>query len=316
MSSLLIVRNIYAEGLNTITGLAYGFPAITNFLGLAHALERQLKPDFDIKLNGCAIVCHDHQTHIYQPKGWGDYVFAQTRNPLVRNKKTGEFTTAPFVQEGKMNLRVSLLIECEGFIGNFAAFEQQAMQCCSRLRLAGGRIVTIQQLKLVNLPEQTAQIETFVRSQMRRLLPGFVLLDRSDLLAEHWNALKATQPNTELLDAWLDFFALKYQAEVLETPKDKVNWKQVPKPASGWLVPMATGYRAISPLYPAGQVANTRDPTIPFCFTESVYSIGEWRSAHRIKDLHEIIWRYDISDGWYLAKTQADTELEPEEFDF
>jgi hypothetical protein len=53
----------------------------------------------------------------------------------------------------------------------------------------------------------------------------------------------------------------------------------------GYLVPLMCGYQRISRLYEAGEVANVRDTTTPFAFTEAVYGVGEWRGLHRIADL-------------------------------
>lgn len=40
-------------------------------------------------------------------------------------------------------------------------------------------------------------------------MPGYALYDRSEWLAEHHQQ----HPDISLLDAWLDFAAIKYQAE-------------------------------------------------------------------------------------------------------
>jgi CRISPR-associated protein Csy2 len=84
----------------------------------------------------------------------------------------------------------------------------------------------------------------------------------------------------------------------------------VDKPASGWLVPITTGFKAISPLYEPGEVANTRDPSVPFRFVESVYSVGQWLSPHRIRDINSIFWRYHQQDDWYLCKNSYQPETE------
>ncbi|WP_337237845.1 type I-F CRISPR-associated protein Csy2, partial [Proteus faecis] len=57
--------------------------------------------------------------------------------------------------------------------------------------------------------------------------------------------------------------------------KRKANWEDQPKPNSGYLVPISTGYCAISECYAPGQVANVRDTSIPATFAEVAYSVGE-----------------------------------------
>jgi CRISPR-associated protein Csy2 len=209
----------------------------------------------------------------------------------------------------------------------------------------------------------------------RKLLPGFVLMDRAGYLQEHYEALCQINPDTELLNAWMDFSALKkiarpksdliskYLLALSEThpedaqitelqsewqqhlkapylrdsipsvliqyfsnleqsksnknllqqwqdyfaPNEKsdADWESIPKPKPGYLVPIMTGYKAISPVYPAGEVKNTRDTETPVCFVESVHSVGEWKGVHRVKDFEDLnacLWHYHQEEHWYLCK--------------
>lgn len=326
MSSLIILRQVQVENANAIAGFTYGFPGITHFLGYTHALSRKLQTSHGLTLEGCGVICHQYQVQCYQPSGRGDYVFAQSLNPLT---KEGE--TSPIIEEGRMHLTVSLLLECNGLIANgevgIAELKQHLEQLCPNMRLAGGTINNIRQIEIVSIPEVPEEMARFSRRQLRRLLPGFALLDRTYLMAEHFDFLQAENHESELIDAWLDFAALKAKAEaILEEGEElsdtaKANWRYLPKPAGGWLVPITTGYRAISPLYPAGEVANSRDGQTPFSFAESVYGIGEWCSPHRLQSIEQLFWRfhYQEQDGWYLCKNNSqltnDTEDQYEEFD-
>ncbi|EQD77973.1 CRISPR-associated Csy2 family protein [mine drainage metagenome] len=58
----------------------------------------------------------------------------------------------------------------------------------------------------------------------------------------------------------------------------------------GWLVPLPIGYAALSSLYPAGEVENARDDSTPFRFVESLYSLGQWVSPHRLENLQQLLW--------------------------
>jgi len=277
-------------------------------------LSRKLAPRFGIELNGCAVVCHQHQVQAYQPDGWGDYIFALTRNPLTK-----EGNTAPIVEEGRMHLTVSLIVECSGMLAaaDVARFEAEVTGLIQQQRLAGGQVVALHKVSVFADDDNTR----LSRKLMRKVLPGFVLADRSLLLKQHYVQQKMTKPDTTMLDAWLDFAALKYQAmpagqEAETAENNKVLWQYQPKPASGYLVPITTGYKAISPLYQPGTVANSRDPQSPFCFVESAYGVGQWLSPHRIDNLADVVWRYQHSDGWYLCATngqQTNPQLHPEQ---
>ncbi|MGV7961791.1 type I-F CRISPR-associated protein Csy2 [Photorhabdus tasmaniensis] len=304
MSYLIVLRHIKVENANAIAGLTYGFPAITHFLGFTHALSRKLQQSRDLRLENCGVICHNHQLHAYQSDPIRDKVFALTRNPLTKEAKT-----AAFNEEGRMHMTVSLLIECIGEIENgdegSRNLEKYLWEICQTQRLAGGTITEIAKVDVIAFPQQGQE----TRKLMRRLLPGFVLLDRSELLANHYDALKQSNPQAEMIDAWLDFSVIKMRAIPVQEDKqpevgDPAHWKYVPKPASGYLVPLMTGYQAISPLYPAGKVEKTRDPNTPFCFVEAIYGVGEWRSPHRINDIRQLLWCHHYQEGIYRCCNQ------------
>ncbi|WGY44907.1 type I-F CRISPR-associated protein Csy2 [Vibrio sp. ABG19] len=302
MKHYLLLKKIEVQNANAIAGLTYGFPAITNFLGFAHALSRKLAPKLSVTLGGVAVVSHKNAVHARQPSGWGDYVFALTRNPL-----TQQGNTAPINEEGRMSLQVSLLIELEGIAAGDSQTAQQLMTELRRLvpamRLAGGQIVQVQAYDLLTSEQQQTQA-------LRRLMPGFVLIDRRNYLAEHFAALQQTQPEATLMDAWCDFATLSYKATPLDgeevseegESKIKANWEYQPKPNAGYLVPIASGYCAISECYSAGEVANVRDTTVPVAFAETAYTVGEWLSVHRLENIQRGIWHYHHDYPWYLAQ--------------
>ena len=311
--SLFILKNMHIEGANAIAGFTYGFPAITQFLGFAHALSRKVEPQHGISFDGCAVMCHQHQVHAYRGSDWDDYGFALTRNPLAKDGKT-----APIVEEGKMNLCVSLLIECKGFSGGNSEQEQRISDAIKTLalsqRCAGGRITHIEACQFKPMPNE----ESDCRKLLRPLLPGFILCDRSDYLQQH------NESNDQnMIMNWLDFSALRYRYETLTESNnpdvEQGQWKRVNKPQSGYLVPLMIGYKQISEVFAAGEVANVRDNTTPFAFTEAVYSVGEWiGSPSRVESINQILWRYQYSSPYYLCRAQQSIHSieSNEDFDF
>ena len=311
--SLFILKNMHIEGANAIAGFTYGFPAITQFLGFAHALSRKVEPQHEISFDGCAVMCHQHQVHAYRGSDWDDYGFSLTRNPLAKDGKT-----APIVEEGKMNLCVSLLIECKGFSGGNSDQEQLISDAIKTLvlsqRCAGGRITDIETCQFKPMPNDASDC----RKLLRPLLPGFILCDRSDYLQQH------NESNDQnMIMSWLDFSALRYRYETLTESNnpdvEQGQWKRVNKPQSGYLVPLMIGYKQISEVFAAGEVANVRDKTTPFAFTEAVYSVGEWiGSPSRVESINQILWRYQYSSPYYLCRAQQSIHSieSNEDFDF
>ena len=114
----------------------------------------------------------------------------------------------------------------------------------------------------------------------------------------------------------MDFSALKYKSHP-QLAKDQTEpdantpaeWKYVPKPKPGYLVPLMTGYKAISEVYQAGGVESTRDNITPARFVEAVHSVGEWKGAHSIKKLTDVIWRYQHDGQWYLCRQNSSESL-------
>lgn len=309
MSTLILLPRLRVENANTVAGLTWGFPAITHFLGYMHALSRKLTLSHGLTLDGCAVICHEHQVHAYS--SGRDYQFALTRNPLTREAKT-----AAFNEEGRMHLTVSLLLECHGEIMNGeqgrTELATHLQTLCQTRKLAGGSIVSLHDVKVMDYP----QTDRDTRRLLFRLLPGYALLDRSPWLAEHQQALEQQSTEATTLDAWLDFSALKMaplapDENATLQPGDPAPWGYLPKPQPGYLVPLMTGYQRISALFSPGMVASARDSETPFAYAEAVYGVGEWRGLHRVKSISDLFWRYRTTEtGYYCCGALPDEEAQ------
>lgn len=332
MSQYLVLSHIDIQNANSIAGLTWGFPALTSFLGFTHALNRKLSSayegEFNFELAGCAVISHDINNKVYQPKKYADFEFLQSKNPPVLAKHKN--ASPPIIEEGKMNLSVSLVIELNQVqplsTEDIKAIEKVVLGTCLRMRLAGGTILNIKRAKLLSASTQLQHID-MLRKVKRLTLPGFVLLDRSDYLQNHYRSLlsahlanKSSTAEPQLLDAWLEFAAFKSMAipqfENQQTIADEntpATWERISKPNSGYLVPLMTGYKAISELYAAGEVLNTRDEITPSCFVEAIHSIGEWSGVHNIKNLQHTIWRYKHDEQWYLCQQDHDSIIDVED---
>lgn len=379
MSQYILLNNIRVQNANAVAGFTWGFPAITHFLGFTHSLTRKLiGSDYrDIAFTGCAVISHKTHAHTY---GRYEKQFTQSRNPPYL-KSHDKKSTPPVIEEGKMNMTVSLLINYDGYLGqnSYDSFKEWLLKQCLLQRLAGGSILDIETIEIYNLIANEQDSIMKLRVLKRKLLPGFILMDRADYLEEHYQTLNAKNDQVELLDAWFDFITLKQKArpksnlvtqyierktdnelielwqnhledpyevdnipkpikeyfskleksesmaeitkKILEQwqrycePNDKTDadWEYVPKPKRGFLVPIMTGYKAISKVYRNNEVENTRDNETDVCFVESVHSIGEWLSVHRINNseaLSQSIWRYKpYEENWYLC-TQSISQQE------
>ena len=286
---LLILPHIKIHNANALSSpFTIGFPAMTAWLGFTHALERKLNQAgwSDLVLQSAAVVSHqcDVQTH----KGDGDFVYSiiGTGNPLDKDG-----SRSAFIEEARCHLDVSLIIE---YKGNEVQTEQQGFierlqQIIASMKVAGGDVLSLQKpfIKLVN--ENDEQETTRLMCQ---LMPGYVLIERRDLMVE------AMQQGADALDALLSYLTVNHSCEQLEN--ETVVWQSQRK-AAGWIVPIATGFQGISPL---GQAKNQRDSSVPHRFAESVVTLGEFVMAHKIKHLDDMLWQYapDLENDLYLCQ--------------
>lgn len=305
-AALLVLPRLRVQNANAISSsMTWGFPSITAFTGLMTALERRLGAKAGITFNSVGVICHGFEAQVTQ----GGYTrsFHLTRNPVLQDG-----STAAIVEEGRVHLDITLVFEVKlaQHYGDDAARAELAAEIgdmVAGMRIAGGSVMpplSVGPSPRRGLPQFTLlgdkaedRAKTFKRLS-RRWLPGFALVLRDDVLQTRFEQLRETTPTTTLLDAWLDLSRINHRAT--QGDDGTVTW-QIDK-REGWLVPIPVGYAALTPTpHPAGAVAGARNPKVSFQFVESVYSIGQWISPHRLDNIQELMWRptYDAALGLY-----------------
>jgi CRISPR-associated protein Csy2 len=314
--------------------LTWGFPPPSAFTGFAHALQRRLNSQgLDLRFGSVGIACHQFEPQTFQPPGRYTQVFNLTRNPLDKDGNT-----QAIVEEGRTHMEVSLLItvsgdDCPLNEAQCKALAAKVLHQAEGMRLAGGSILHNPRrgkhpAQWIDWPTNR-EGQTSAFAQLRRhLAPGFVLVSRAQLLADHVSALQKERADSTALDALLDLCALHYTPPTLTTADAEIDTGEgdesadvqavnLPTVASkdwtvsrrkpGWLVPLPVGYAAISQLYAPGEVKNARDNDTAFRFVESVLSLGEWVGPHRIKNLHDLLWRHHAQPeaGLYVTHNGA-----------
>lgn len=306
-SGLLILPHLRIQNANAISSpLTHGFPSMTAFLGLMWALERKLGGRHPITFDAIGVICHDHDEQTTE--GGYTKAFRLTRNPVGKDG-----STAGIVEEGRIHLDITLTLAVSGGFTEQDEAERQAIandiaNVVAGMRVAGGSIIPSQQSRGQTLPRLMILAEDPVdaakqfRQWRRRWLPGFALVCRNDLLQQRIVDFRASNPSATALDAWLDLSRFNWKSmpvEPSDETKAKVEWKH--DRSEGWIVPIPVGYGALSDPYPAGEVQNARDQDTEFRFVESLYSIGQWISPHRLNDVRQLLWyaHSDVSNGLY-----------------
>ncbi|NEX23060.1 type I-F CRISPR-associated protein Csy2 [Thiorhodococcus mannitoliphagus] len=307
--AVLVLPHIRVQSANAISSpMTWGFPAITAFTGLMTALERRLGRDSGLALYGIGVICHGFEAQITH-EGY-TRAFRLTRNPLRHDG-----STAAIVEEGRAHLDLTLVFDArltDDFRGDAerVALADRVADELAGMRLAGGSVMpglpiparrpTRPVLELVpddgQSDEQHKAYGDWFRRLARRWLPGFALVSRDDLLQARLAELREDDPAATALDAWLDLS--RWNARAVERPTEhgshqppRVEW--VNDPRAGWIVPIPVGFAALSDLQPPGSVKGARDMSTPFRFVETVWSMGQWVSPHRLKGLDDLIWVTD-----------------------
>lgn len=287
----LLIPHIRVHNANALSSpFTIGFPAMTAWLGAVHALVRKLKAEgyASLSFKGVAVVSHMADLQTYQ--GPGDYVqsIVGTANPLDKDG-----SRAAFIEEARIRLDVSLLIEYDGLTRD----EEETLSGSvshhlhGGMKMAGGDIFGFGKLETFKIEEGDDRALGKIR---RKLMPGYVIVERRELMKE------AMENGADAVDALLEYLSVHHSCEVND---DGVHWTGRRK-APGWIVPIAVGFQGISEL---GKAKNQRDPDTPHRFAESVVTLGEFKMPYKVTSLDEMLWRYHVDKDHALYLCQQMT---------
>lgn len=323
-NALLVLPRLRVQNANTISSpLTWGFPAITAFTGLMTALERRLGPQAGLALHGVGVICHGFEPQV--TNGKYEREFSLKKPCIVKQKEVEKYlkdgTPPSIVEEGQAHLDITLVFDVELDLSQSGEAERTQLaahiaELVAGMRVAGGSVMpplpgtfrNPPRPLLASLPDNVDERAKQFSRLGRRWLPGFALVSRDDLLQTRRLELQATQPGATLLDAWLDLSRINHCATRSHTtdektgePLETIEW--VTDARAGWIVPIPVGFAPLTALHPPGTVAGARDANVPFQFVESVYSMGQWISPHRLTDVEQLLWRpsHDPATGLYCC---------------
>ncbi|MBL1422432.1 MAG: type I-F CRISPR-associated protein Csy2 [Alphaproteobacteria bacterium] len=300
IKKLLIIPHLKVHNANALSSpFTIGFPAMTAWLGAVHALQRKLNEQgIAVKFIGTGVVCHDMDLQTY--KGDNDFVHSivGTGNPL---DKTG--ARSAFIEEARCHLDVSLVIEFD----NITLDERDALLQAvnhllhAKMKIAGGDIKSFEPPLCLNSKEGDS---ADLHKVQRKLMPGYVLIERRELMID------AMEQGLDGLDALIDYLAIHHQCAVDKSENnnnnDNVTWRSKRRTFNnksvGWVVPIATGFHGISEV---AQAKNQRDVDTPHRFAESMVTLGEFKMAHRIHSIDDMLWHYRHDGDLYLCQQQS-----------
>jgi len=289
---ILIIPHILVHNANALSSpFTIGFPAMTAWLGATHALQRKLNSDgFEaLKFNATAVLSHKADLQVH--RGVGDYVnsIIGTSNPVDKDGKR-----PAFIEEARIHLEVSLVIEFSDLHKRDEErfLERVSHHLQSRMKMAGGDIFGFRKPTVERFDDES---EDDIKRIRGKLMPSYAIVERRDLM------LEAMSSGLDAMDALLEYVTINHASE--QDEEGKVLWTSKRKSA-GWIVPIATGFQAVSEL---GKAKNQRDADKPHCFAESVVTLGEFKMVYKIESLDEILWHYSVDreHGLYLCEQNS-----------
>ena len=300
MKKYLLLPHLEIHNANAISSnYIIGFPAMTAWLGSVHALERKIRLSAgfaDISFYGAGVVVHNYQMHTYRLKGNINNSLSITANPL--KKKGKDFERPPIIPEGRIDMDVSILVDVTGIDATREdELKNVVLQLIPTMRWAGGEMTNFfdkAEIEIYTLDDDSPQQ---YRKLVSKLMPGYAILERRDLLLNCSD--NETCNKCDAMDSLLDLVQVHEVAE-LDESKKVIGWNKRRKKA-GWLIPLAVGYKAISPV---DRVLNQRDMSYEHQFVESVVTLGEFKPLYRIKNIDDLIWQYQCDNNLYVCVNQ------------
>lgn len=286
----LLIPHIRIHNANALSSpFTIGFPAMTSWLGGVHALQRKLNEQgFSTRFDGVGIISHQFDLQTYKGPGDYEYSIIGTANPVDKDG-----ARPAFIEEARCHLEISLVIQYSGIekLAESDVIETISKCLGGNMKLAGGDILDFE-------PPQF--FKSFDRLRTH-LMPGYALIERRELMID------AMQNGQDALDALLEYLAIHHHCEQQEQNGDShINWSSQRRATAedgrrGWIVPIATGFHAISEL---GLAKNQRDSETSHRFAEVVVTLGEFKMAYKFQQLDELLWhyRYDADNNLYLCQ--------------
>lgn len=292
MTAYLLISKAEIHNANAMSStLTIGVPAMTAWLGAAHALERSITAQNGlqaVRIPKIAVSYHQTDLQVYRGRRNLENFVISTSNPLKANSDRPSFIPTP-----RIHLTVSLLMEVEGInIDTEDIFKHAVKKQVLRMKFAGGDLLKFDAIRILYTDEEDERSE---RNVIVALMPGSVIIERRDLL------LGDEESNEDNLDSLLQYLAIQNEAKLDDDGK-VLEWEQHKK-APGWLVPIAVGFKGLSPL---GKVKNQRNSKMPHRFVEPVVTLGEFKMPYRFTDIDEMMWHYEYEEEQqlYLCKNQ------------
>lgn len=282
----LILGPFSADAIDALQyDLILGLPSPTAVAGIGYNICLQLARKFNEEVvhAGTAVIVHDHS----MTRGHERYV-----NSVYFENKSDARKPAASEDRFIARAKISLVISFEENYIDFLDMTKAAVVIAKGLSFSSSKLFPLAtDEKLVRYAEN----DEVLKEYLKKSVPGFILTDRSELVAEELQLLKDISDKADVMDAFLnileftnkEFFEVKGENTKIKkkptaksTKKAKILKTETSRKYPGWLVPIFVGYQGLEP-------PTLRENTRMFgetlhTYAESLYSIGEYKSLYRL----------------------------------
>lgn len=292
----LLLPEIEIQNANALSSLCtIGFPAMTAWMGAVHALERKVRLTEslrEVRFISLGVISHESRLQVYKNPGDYHYSIAISSNPL-RKKGGNTFERPPFIEDPRIHLKVSLLIECRGVSGdNKNDLFETVGDLLPLLKMAGGDVLTCKPPAVYFASEDKPEEQKKI---LHRLMPGFAVIERRHLLEQAKNG------EGDTLDTLLSFLMIHHEAKI--NKENEVRAWTSKRREAGWLIPLVVGFQGLTRL---GKVKAQRNPNVLHRFAEPVITLGEFKMPYRFASVEDLMWHYEYDEdkNLYICKNE------------
>lgn len=292
----LLLPEIQIQNANALSSLCtIGFPAMTAWMGAVHALERKVRLTEslrEVRFISLGVISHESRLQVYKNPGDYHYSIAISSNPL-RKKGGNTFERPPFIEDPRIHLKVSLLIECRGVSGdNKNDLFETVGDLLPLLKMAGGDVLTCKPPAVYFASEDKPEEQKKI---LHRLMPGFAVIERRHLLEQAKNG------EGDTLDTLLSFLMIHHEAKI--NKENEVRAWTSKRREAGWLIPLVVGFQGLTRL---GKVKAQRNPNVLHRFAEPVITLGEFKMPYRFASVEDLMWHYEYDEdkNLYICKNE------------
>ena len=172
---------------------------------------------------------------------------------------------------------------------NYEDIVESLPDVIAQSRAVGGYIVSTPDILAMSI-EDDEDLKEMNRRFIAKMMPGFALIDRSDLLEED-NSLG------HMLDI------LSVQTSQIKDENGNTYMTPPVRNISGWIVPIVTGFRRLNE--PTNPIKNERAIQFKHCFVEPAITLGEFKMVNQIKDIRHMLWYYSYTNFKYHCLNES-----------